>query len=44
MLWVLLAGIGKEIFDSFGGGIVDFWDIIATVMGGLMVWLVIQIK
>jgi len=42
-MWlVLLAGIGKEIYDSFSGGIVDFWDIVATVAGGLIAWLIVN--
>lgn len=43
MLWVLIAGIGKEIFDLFGGGVVDIWDIVATIAGGYFMWLIMQI-
>ena len=43
-MWlVILAGIGKEIFDSIGGGIVDIWDIVATIAGGFFVWLIIEL-
>ena len=43
MLWVLIAGIGKEIFDLFSGGVVDIWDIVATIAGGYFMWLIMQI-
>ncbi|GAH34232.1 unnamed protein product [marine sediment metagenome] len=43
MLWVLIAGIGKEIFDLFSGGITDIWDIVVTVAGGYFMWLIMQI-
>jgi len=32
----LAAGILKEIYDTFGNGTVDFWDIFATTVGGLL--------
>lgn len=33
---VLLVGIGKEIWDSFGYGECDIWDLVATMTGGLI--------
>lgn len=32
---VLLAGIGKEVYDSFGNGTVDVMDAVFTAVGGL---------
>lgn len=33
---VLLAAIAKETFDHFTGGDVSAWDLLATLMGGLL--------
>ena len=43
MFWVFLAAMGKEIFDLFSGGVVDIWDIVATIAGGYFMWLIMQI-
>lgn len=34
LLIVLIAAIGKEIYDHFCNGTVDAYDIIATILGG----------
>lgn len=41
---VIVAGVGKEVWDSFGYGTVDYWDIVATVAGGVVgtaVWCLV---
>lgn len=40
-LWVALlasgvVGVAKEAYDATGRGTVDFWDFIATVVGGAL--------
>jgi hypothetical protein len=40
-LWVALLAVGvvgaaKEAYDATGRGTVDFWDFIATVVGGAL--------
>lgn len=43
IMWlVILLGIGKEVYDFFAGGVVDFWDIVATVIGGLVMYLILK--
>ena len=32
----IIAGVGKEIYDSFGFGTVDTWDAVATIVGGVV--------
>ena len=34
---VVLAGVGKEVWDSKGNGNVELWDATMTVLGGLFV-------
>lgn len=36
MLFVIAAGFGKEIYDYKKKGIWDGWDLIATIVGGLL--------
>lgn len=38
LLIVLIAAIGKEIYDHFCNGAVDAYDIIATILGGVIAW------
>ena len=34
----LIFGVGWEVFNLFSGiGVFDWWDIVATLMGGLLV-------
>jgi hypothetical protein len=44
LLLVTAAAVGKEIYDHFYGGTVDKWDIVATVLPYVPVyilWLVL---
>ena len=36
-LLVIVAGVGKEVYDHFFGGTVDLMDIVATIAGGHLV-------
>lgn len=38
LLLVVLCAIGKEIYDHFCNGTVDAYDIIATILGGVIAW------
>ena len=33
-------GIGKEVYDSFGYGHVEFEDLLATVLGGIVGFII----
>lgn len=35
LLTSVIIGTGKEIYDSFGNGRVEFLDFVATVIGGI---------
>lgn len=34
MATVIFAGVGKEIYDYFGGGTPDTMDLVVTILGG----------
>ena len=38
LMLVVIAGIAKEIWDSFGNGTPDGSDAIATIVGGLLTY------
>ena len=39
---VIVIGTGKEVYDKIiKHSYADFWDFLATVAGGLIVWVVI---
>ena len=47
--WIGLAaavvvGIGKELVDRMGFGTVDKWDAVATIVGGLLGFILILIS
>ncbi len=37
----ICAGIGKEIWDSFGNGVPDILDAFATVAGSFLIYFII---
>ncbi len=41
---VVVAAIGKEIYDHFFGGTVDEYDIVATLTGGVVGAILTTIK
>lgn len=36
LLTSVIAGTGKEIYDSHTGGDVDMWDMVSTSIGGVV--------
>ena len=39
---VIVIGIGKEIYDlKVKKSYMDFWDIVATILGGLVMWVIL---
>ena len=36
---VLTVALGKEVYDHFYDGTVEFYDIVWTVYGGAIVWI-----
>ena len=38
------AGLAKEAYDSLGFGTVDKWDAVATIVGGLLGFVLILIS
>lgn len=42
-LLTVLAGIGKEVWDSFSGGDVDVFDVLATWAGAIPCLLVLAV-
>lgn len=42
IMWiVILIGIAKEIFDMFSGGTVELLDTLATILGGLVMYIIL---
>jgi len=44
LLFTIVAGVAKEVWDSFGNGQVEFLDGVATALGGLYVTLLYIIQ
>ena len=38
----IAAGVGKEVWDSFGNGTPDVWDAVATIAGALAVFVILE--
>lgn len=38
LLTATLAGVAKEVWDSFGNGAVEAWDALATILGGALIY------
>jgi hypothetical protein len=43
LLLGILGGLGKEIYDSFGYGCVDFLDFVFTVIGSIVGFLILML-
>lgn len=42
-IWgVGIVAVGKELWDARSNGTVEFKDFLATVLGGLVVWLFVR--
>lgn len=35
----VLAGVGKEVYDAFSGGMADAWDLAADGLGIFAAWI-----
>ena len=44
LLLVFVIGVLKEIYDHYGNGTVDIWDVAYTVLGGLPLILMMEFK
>ena len=37
VIFAIIAGVSKEVYDKTDYGLFDWWDVVATSLGGLLI-------